>query len=74
MKNTKKIALTINGMHCASCAMNIDFDLEDIPGVIESKTQYAKQQSEVTFDDKKVSIQQICEQIKKTGYNAVIAK
>ena len=61
-------------MHCASCAMNIDFDLEDIPGILESKTHYAQQKAEVTFDDQKVTVEQICDQISKTGYRAVVAK
>ena len=39
----KKIKLQIQGMHCSSCAMNIDFDLEDLDGVKSAKTSYAKQ-------------------------------
>ncbi|MGB4966080.1 MAG: heavy-metal-associated domain-containing protein [Microgenomates group bacterium] len=73
MSTTKKIALTINGMHCASCAMSIDFDLEDLDGVLATKTNYAQAQTEIEFDTNKVTPAQICEQIKKTGYNAVIA-
>jgi len=64
----KKIKLDIEGMHCSSCAMNIDFDLEDLDGVKSAKTSYAKQFTEVEFDDNKVSESEIAAQIKKTGY------
>lgn len=61
----QKVKLNIYGMHCTSCAMNIDGDLEDTEGVKESKTNYAKQQTDVTFDDKKVSIEKIISVIQK---------
>ena len=57
-------------MHCSSCAMNIDFDLEDLEGVKTSKTSYAKQESEVEYDEDKIKFDEVVGQIKKTGYNA----
>ncbi|HZQ30026.1 MAG TPA: heavy-metal-associated domain-containing protein [Patescibacteria group bacterium] len=63
----------IGGMHCTSCAMNIDGDLEDcLKGVKSSKTNYAKQETEVEFEEKEVKIEQILAQIKKTGYKASV--
>ena len=65
-----KQKLKIEGMHCNSCAMNIDFDLEDIQGVKKAQTNYAKEVTEVEFDEEKVQLPQIIEQIKVTGYKA----
>lgn len=65
-----KIKLKIDGMHCSSCAMNIDFDLEDLNGVKESKTNYAKQETTVEFDENQIKLPQILVQITKTGYQA----
>ena len=70
----KKIKLDIKGMHCSSCAMNIDFDLEDIEGVKSAKTSYAKQVTEIEFDEKTVTEKDIAAQIKKTGYEAQLEK
>ena len=71
----KKLKLKITGMHCTSCAMNIDGDLEDyVKGVTSSTTNYAKAETEVEFDEKEVKIEQIIGQIKKTGYQAEIQK
>ena len=69
MSKTVKKKFEIDGMHCTSCALNIDFDLEDL-GVKTSKTSYAKQESEVEFDEEKISLSQILKQIQKTGYKA----
>ena len=66
-----KTKFKITGMHCTSCAMNIDGDLEDyVKGVKSSNTNYAKAETEVEFDEEKVKLEQIIKQIKKTGYVA----
>lgn len=58
----------INGMHCTSCAMNIDGELEDSDGVLEASTNYARQETSVKFDDAKISLNQLKAAIEKTGY------
>lgn len=72
MSKIVKKKLKIDGMHCTACSMNIDFDLEDLEGIVSAKTNYAKQESEVEFDAEKVKLDQIIETIKKTGYKASI--
>lgn len=67
---TKK-KLKIAGMHCASCAMNIDLDLEDLDGIKSVKTSYARQECEIEFDEEKVKTKVILETIQKTGYTVV---
>lgn len=52
--------------------MNIDFDLEDLEGVKKAQTSYAKQVTEVEYEDEKVDADTIVKTIKKTGYEAVI--
>ena len=58
-------------MHCTSCAMDIDFELEDLNGVKEAKTNYAKQEAMVNYDPKMVTTEQIMAVIKKLGYEIV---
>lgn len=65
-----KQKLKIEGMHCTSCALNIDMDLEDLGGIKTANTSYAKQETEVEFDPRETSLEQIIETIKKTGYSA----
>ncbi len=66
----KKMTFKISGMHCASCAMNIDGELEDMGA--ESKTSYAKSETEVRFDEGKLSMERIIGAIQKLGYEAVV--
>lgn len=66
---TKK-TFKIVGMHCTSCAINIDGELEDTEGVVSSNTSYAKQQVEVEFDAGKVSEKNILNAVKRAGYTA----
>ena len=66
-----KKKLKIEGMYCSSCAMNIDFDLEDLEGIKWAKTSYAKQECEIEFDEEKTNEQRIIQTIKKTGYTVV---
>lgn len=62
----------IIGMHCTSCAINIDGELEDTAGVKQSNTSYAKQQTEVEFDQNKIEAKKIIEIIKQVGYDAAL--
>lgn len=62
--------LKIEGMHCSACAMNIDLDLEDLDGVKEARTSYAKQETKIEFDEDKIGPNKIIETIQKTGYTA----
>lgn len=62
--------LKIEGMHCTSCAMNIDMDLEDVEGVNNVKTSYARQECEVEFEEDKANVEIIIQTIQKTGYQA----
>jgi len=57
-------------MHCSSCAMTIDMDLEDLEGVNKSQTSYAKAETEIEFDPGKITDALILETIKKSGYTA----
>ena len=65
----KKI-FKISGMHCTSCVMNIDGELEDANGIKESNTNYIKSQTEVEFDPKKINVKAIAGIIRKVGYQA----
>ena len=62
----KKKTYTIEGMHCTSCAMVIESDLEDIG--VKASCSYAKQSLAVEFDESIVSEKHIVDTVKKSGY------
>lgn len=67
----RKLKLRVQGMHCASCAMNIDEELEDIAGVDEANTSYRKQVTEVVFDEAQTDLDTITGAIRKLGYEPI---
>lgn len=67
-----KMKLKIDGMHCSSCAFLIDGDLEDLDGVKNARTSFAKGICEIEFDDAKLNLSEIISTVKKTGYNVKI--
>lgn len=69
----KKMKLKIDGMHCVSCAMNIDGELEDL-GVVSVSTSYTKQECDVEFDQTKITKEQVLKQIEKIGYKAAFVE
>ena len=66
----KKVLFKITGMHCTSCAFNIDGELEDTQGVKSASTSYAKQVTEVEYDAKKINEKKIIAIINNAGYTA----
>jgi copper chaperone CopZ len=48
--------------------------LEELPGVVESSTHFAKGKTTVTYNPEQISIKQLEAKIKETGYNAVCEK
>ena len=74
MKNTQTTTFTIKGMHCGSCGMNIDGELEDTEGVTTATTSYAKAQSVVMFDPTVITENQLQTIIQELGYEAELLK
>lgn len=56
--NLKSEIIKLSGLHCTSCAVNIDLALEDLPSV-QAKTNYAKSEVKVSFDPNHTSIIEI---------------
>jgi len=65
---TQKCAISISGMHCASCAKNIEKRLKKEKGVINTSVSYATGRSSVEYDPEKISEQKIVGVINKMGY------
>lgn len=65
---TKK-TYKLKGMHCTSCAMVIEGELEDLGA--QAQCSYARETVEVEFDEKKISEPVIKETIRKAGYQTL---
>lgn len=65
------ITLQLSGLHCSSCSLNIDGELEELKGVISSNTSYAKQTSVIKYDPNQVEPSDFRKIIEKLGYKVV---
>ncbi|PWU23007.1 copper-translocating P-type ATPase [Candidatus Cerribacteria bacterium 'Amazon FNV 2010 28 9'] len=68
----KKISFPISGMHCASCAANIQRTLQKTKGVVNANVNYANEQATVEYDEKVGSEKNIEKAIATLGYTAHI--
>ncbi len=69
---THAAQLRVEGMHCPSCPMLIDEELEDMDGVIESSTSLTKRSTNVQFDASRIDLARIVAAIQQLGYTATV--
>jgi copper chaperone CopZ len=70
-KPGETLVIKINGMHCSSCALTIDETLEELPGVYDSRSSYAKGEVSVRFEPNEVKVSQLHKEIEKLGYTTI---
>ena len=63
----KSTTITINGMHCESCATLLTEVLEEVPGVSEAAVSYPSKTATVKHSES-VSEKQLREAIEAEGY------
>jgi len=68
--NNQSTTFHISGMHCASCAANIQRKLAKTPGILEATVNYANEQANVELDPAQVSHTQIEKVVQSIGYTA----
>ncbi len=66
----KKLRLTIEGMHCASCASNIEKSLKKVPGVKEASVTLMLKKGMVEAEDS-VSEEELKKAVARAGYKVV---
>ncbi|HUT22561.1 MAG TPA: heavy metal translocating P-type ATPase [Candidatus Bipolaricaulota bacterium] len=70
MNNHQRISFSISGMHCQSCAINIEQSLKKVDGIHDASVNYATEKATVGFDPEKINVEKIKNEIKKQGYLA----
>lgn len=67
----KKIFKVV-GMHCASCAVNIEKNIKKLPGVTEASVNIATQEAHITYDPDKVGVVDFDKAAKRAGDYSVV--
>ncbi|MBU4251939.1 MAG: heavy metal translocating P-type ATPase [Candidatus Omnitrophica bacterium] len=68
----EKIILNISGMHCASCASNIEGALKRLPGVFSARVNFATEKAYLEFEPQKLKPADLITTVKKSGYQAFL--
>jgi P-type Cu+ transporter len=67
---TKKIKLTIQGMHCASCASNIEKALGKIKGIKSASLSVMTNKAIIEAEDN-INVEEIKKTISNMGYSVM---
>src|SRR3989344_9097903 len=63
---------SIKGMHCASCASVIEMTLKKVEGVISIEANYGTETAKVTFDEAKITPENLSLKLEPFGYSFII--
>jgi len=74
MAERKKQMIGIVGMHCASCAANIEKNLKKLPGVSSAYVNFGTSKAAVEYDTAATSLPKISEKIIGLGYSVILDK
>lgn len=70
MTETKEV-LRVGGMTCAACAAKIEKYVGKLPGIVSANANFGNNTAMVTYDDTKVTHEQIVSSIVKAGYTVI---
>ena len=70
INSTSRSTLKIGGMHCASCAINIEKNLNKTNGVVKANVNFANEKAYVEYDNSKAKEDDFVKIIKKLGFKA----
>lgn len=69
--NVNLVEFEINGMTCTGCEQHVNYEVNQLPGIIETQISYEGANAFVKFDDALVSEEKITEAINSTGYTVI---
>lgn len=73
-KSKKKAKIKISGMHCASCALNIEKSLNNLEGVNEAQVNFNAEEANFGYDSDKIKLSEVEEAVKNAGYGVINEK
>jgi Cu+-exporting ATPase len=68
------LTLSVHGMTCANCAMNIERVLGKLAGVETAAVNFAAEQAQVTYDPKAVDAKSVLAAVHKAGFSPATAQ
>jgi len=69
--STEKLTLSINGMHCASCAASIESSLKSANGVSKAAVNFATEKAYVEYDPAQITREELEQAIERAGFGVL---
>ncbi len=69
---TQTVTLSVPGMTCAACPITVKKALTTVDGVTKTEVSFEKREAVVTFDDARVSAQELTKATEDAGYPSSI--
>lgn len=66
--SSKRVSLSLFGMHCSSCANIIERQLKKVPGVKQATVNFSAEKASILFDENISSVKTLTDAIAKVGY------
>jgi mercuric ion binding protein len=70
----QSVTLSVPDMNCASCPITVKAALSKVPGVASVKSDLAKRQTTVAFDDAKTDVAALSKATGAAGYPSTLVK
>ena len=70
----QRLALSISGMHCASCVRRVEQSLLSVPGVTNAAVNLATEKAQVDFDPAQAGEEQLAAAVAAVGFQAQVLK
>ena len=67
----KKERMNIGGMTCTACVSRIEKSIRKLEGVVNANVNFATEKLSVEYDDEKITLLKIKEEVIKTGYKVL---
>jgi len=71
---SQTVTLNVPGMTCKFCPITVRKALQNVPGVIEAKSDYKTKTATVTFDPDKTNVNALTNATANTGYPSTLKK
>lgn len=70
MSDVVTARLETTGLHCQSCSMLVQMELEDVDGVVAARSDFNTGMTEVEYDPAVVMVDDLVAAVVRAGYGA----
>lgn len=71
--NLKQVTLKVEGMTCATCPVTVKAALKRLPGVINADVSFKEAKAVVSYQEGKVTVEQMIKAVEDAGYYAELS-